>query len=239
MSEQAPLLSLNSLSREIKKRKILDNISFDFLAGKTYTIIGPSGAGKSSLLRLINRLDEPTDGTVLLNGKPAREYKPEHLRCQIGFLFQTPHLFEKTISDNLLFANRSLSIDEQKHLLEIVQINASRLHEPVPKLSVGEKQRVALARLLATKPLVALLDEPTSALDPSITEAIEQTIKEIINLTNLTVIMVTHNPDQALRMGGESLLLVDGKLIETGHVEHVINNPSTQLGRQYRSRDLL
>ena len=105
-------------------------------------------------------------------------------------------------------------------------------------LSVGQKQRVALGRLLATNPEIALLDEPTSALDPSITEAIETTVRGIVARTNLTVIWVTHHPDQALRMNGETLLMVQGRLIESGPSREVINNPSTLLGKRYQSREL-
>ena len=110
---------------------------------------------------------------------------------------------------------------------------------PVDNLSVGEMQRVALARLLASEPEVALLDEPTSALDPGNTDAVEKLIRDIVDKRGLTVVMVSHDPEQVLRMKGEALLMVAGKLVESGPCEQVVNEPQTKLGRQYRDRELI
>ena len=232
------ILEARSLCRVINNTTIVDNFTYAFTSGGIYIIIGPSGAGKSSLLRLLNRLDEPTSGEVLFHGKPTTEYSPCQLRCKIGYLFQTPHMFPGTVRDNLLYARDTLNDEDINRLLEQVQIAHELIDMDVDTLSVGQKQRVALGRLLATEPEIVLLDEPTSALDPTYTEAIEITIKDIVTHTNLTVLMVTHNPEQALRMGGEGLLLVSGKLIETGSCEQIINNPSTELGKMYRERKL-
>jgi putative ABC transport system ATP-binding protein len=108
----------------------------------------------------------------------------------------------------------------------------------VETLSIGEKQRVALARLLATNPEVVLLDEPTSALDPSYTESIENLVKTIVRQMSLTVIMVTHNPQQALRIGGETILMVAGRLVESGPCERVIKDPQTEEGYLYKAKRL-
>jgi len=217
---------------------IIDDFSFNFISGNIYTILGPSGAGKTSLLRLINRLDEPTGGEVIFESKAQSEYSPCSLRCKIGYLFQTPHLFPGGVEDNIRFANSGISKDRLRTLLEQVHLAPELLSVSSEKLSVGEKQRVALARLLATGPTVVLLDEPTSALDPSHTEGIENLIRELAGSGKLTVIMVTHNPEQALRMGGESLLLVSGRLVEHGSAEQVVRQPQTELGRRYQSREL-
>ncbi len=232
------ILETRSLSRIVNDTIIVDKFTYAFTSGNIHIIIGPSGAGKSSLLRLLNRLDEPTSGEVLFHGKPTTEYSPCQLRCKIGYLFQTPHMFPGTVRDNLLYARNTLQEDDVNRLLEQVQIAPELVDMDVDTLSVGQKQRVALGRLLATEPEIVLLDEPTSALDPTYTEAIELTIKDIVNHTNLTVLMVTHNPEQALRMGGEGLLLVNGKLIESGPCEQIINNPATELGKMYRERKL-
>jgi putative ABC transport system ATP-binding protein len=106
------------------------------------------------------------------------------------------------------------------------------------KLSGGEKQRVALARLLATEPGVILLDEPTSALDPTYTEMIEKVIKKIVAEKDLTAIMVSHSPDQAVRMNGVGLLLAEGRLVEHGPIRDMVENPQTDLGRRYRDKEL-
>lgn len=236
------VLSVKNLSRVItvknESKTTVDNISCDFTSEKIYSLIGPSGAGKSSLLRLLNRLDEPTSGEIIFNDKKYDEYTPCQLRCKIGYLFQTPHLFDKTVKDNLLYANNQLNENEMNELLDEVQIARLFLNKEVDNLSVGEKQRIAFARLLATKPQVILLDEPTSALDPSLTESIEQMIKEIVRVEHLTAIVVTHNPEQALRLSEETLLLYNGKLIESGPTDQIINDPQSEIGRKYRTRSL-
>lgn len=233
-----PILELKNLSRTADDKVIIQNISFTFQHERIYTIIGPSGAGKSSLLRLLNRLDEPTTGEILFHEKSQNEYTPSELRRKIGYLFQTPYLFQKTVKDNLIYANGTLSDETALLLLDKVHLARTMLDRPVDKLSIGEKQRVALARLLVTEPEIVLLDEPTSALDPSITEVIEQLIKEIVNREKLTAIIVTHHPDQALRIGQHALLLVDGKLIESGTVDEVINSPQSDEGKRYKAKEL-
>jgi putative ABC transport system ATP-binding protein len=238
----APVLQTVGLSRFVRDsgqvKTVIDRFSFSFKKGSIYTIIGPSGAGKSSLLRLLNRLDEPTDGEILFGGKNTGEYSPCQLRRLIGYLFQTPYLFPKTVRDNFLYADSKLSPDTLAKLTEQVQIPPSMIDRDVETLSIGEKQRVALARLLATNPEIVLLDEPTSALDPSYTESIENLVKAIVRQMTLTVIMVTHNPEQALRMGGETILIVAGRLVEFGLCEKVVTDPQTEEGRLYKAKRL-
>jgi len=240
MSE--PLLDVRNISRTVTQdgqtKAVVDDVSYRFFPEKIYTIIGPSGAGKSSLLRLLNRLDEPTSGEVLFHGKAHCDYQPCELRKKIGYLFQTPYLFEGTVRDNLLYANKSLTDDDIKSLAERAQVKPDQIDRKTDKFSIGEKQRVAIARLLATQPEIVLLDEPTSALDPTYTEAIELLIRDIVDSQDLTAIVVTHNPEQALRVGQEAILMVDGKLIEAGDIEQVINDPRTEQGKLYKQRRL-
>ncbi|UCE24470.1 MAG: ATP-binding cassette domain-containing protein, partial [Candidatus Zixiibacteriota bacterium] len=176
----SPVLEVRDLSRTVQSDgeaiAVVDNISYKFFPDKVYTIIGPSGSGKSSFLRLLNRLDEPTSGEVIFHEKAHCDFQPCELRQKIGYLFQTPYLFEGTVRDNLLYATKNLSDESIKILIEQAQIRPEQLDKPTNNFSVGEKQRVAIARLLATCPEVILLDEPTSALDPSYTEAIEKLI---------------------------------------------------------------
>jgi len=187
---------------------------------------------------LLNRLDEPTSGEVIFHGSSACDDAPGKIRKKIGYLFQTPYLFPETVKDNFLYANDSITDEETDKILTQAHIEPDMLDRNISTLSVGQSQRVAIGRLLATKPEVLLLDEPTSSLDPTYTEAIEQTILGIVNNTDLTVIVVTHHPNQALRLKGEAILLVDGKLIETGPVDQIINNPQSELGQKYKDKQL-
>jgi putative ABC transport system ATP-binding protein len=236
-----PIMQAIHLSRRAvvggKSRVLLDDFTFDFDAGAIYTVVGASGAGKTTLLRLLNRLDEPSSGTVFYGGVDTAGINPCQLRCRIGYLFQTPYLFEGTIRDNLRFANSSLTDKDVLELAVRVRLTPEMVDSPVDNLSVGEQQRVALARLLATQPEVMLLDEPTSALDPTATEAIERLIKEIVASDGVTALMVSHNPRQALRMAGTVLLLEGGRLAETGPCQQVINEPRTEAGQRYIAGD--
>ncbi len=238
-----PILDVKNLRRTVmldnQPRTIIDDISFSFCRRKIYAVIGPSGAGKSSFLRLLNRLDEPDSGEVLFHGKSHLEYTPCQLRKKVGYLFQTPYLFDGTVRDNLLYANADLTDDEVETLAREAHIKAEQVNQSTTNFSVGEKQRVAIARLLATRPEVILLDEPTSALDPGYTSAIEELIKEIVPKQDLAAIVVTHNPEQALRIGQEALLMHSGKLIESGPVEQIINDPQSEAGMNYKTRKLL
>jgi putative ABC transport system ATP-binding protein len=239
VSTAAPVLVTRELSRTVGGRDIIANFSFEFFSGRIYTIVGPSGAGKSSLLRLFNRLDEPSGGEILFSGGDHCRLDPGRLRRKVGYLFQTPHLFAGTIKGNLLYANEALNEGEMIGLLERVALGSKTPAEPVAGLSGGEAQRVALARLLATGPEVVLLDEPTSSLDPSVTLRIEDTIRHLAERDGLAVVMVTHDPGQALRMGSETLLLVSGRLVEHGPSEQVINQPHTPEGVKYKNRELV
>lgn len=242
MSISEPMLQIRHLTRIVGRTEnsttLVDDFSYRFDAGRIYTILGPSSAGKSSLLRLLNRLDEPTDGEVVFDGNDYRTYSPCELRGKIGYLFQVPHLFESSVEDNVRFASPELRETRVSELLDLVSVKPELRKRPGDSLSVGEKQRVALARLLATDPKVILLDEPTSSLDPTYTVLIETVIRQIVARQKVTAVMVSHEPQQALRMEGEGLLLVGGRLVEHGPIRDLVERPSTELGRQYQNREL-
>ena len=237
MAVTGSILELCNLTRRVgdgtPARAIVDNFSYSFGFGRLYSIIGPSGAGKSSLLRLLNRLDECTDGSVKFKGSDTREFAPCELRQRLGYLFQTPHLFDRTVRDNIVYAQPHLSESKINRLIQQVQLPSGIVDAPVDNLSVGERQRVALARLLATQPEVALLDEPTAALDPANTEAIERLISSVVTDHGVTVVMVSHSRQQVVRLGGEAILMVDGQLIEHGDAVGLVKNPGTPQGRRY------
>lgn len=242
MTTESVVLRADRLTRTVEtpsgRKSIVVNFSFEFQRGAIYSIIGPSGAGKSSLLRLFNRLDPLGEGEVFFNGNSTREIDPCKLRCCVGYLFQTAHLFPETIEDNIRYSSGKLSSEEIAELADAVEIKRDRLSESIKNLSVGEGQRVALARLLATRPAIALLDEPTSALDPGRTQAIERLVKKIVAERRLTAIVVSHDTHQARRLGGDILLMVDGRLVESGPPEQLLDNPATELGQKFLRGEL-
>jgi putative ABC transport system ATP-binding protein len=236
------ILETRNLTREIKKNghhiKAIDDISYIFNKGCIYNIVGPSGAGKSSFLRLLNRLDDPIEGEVLFYGQPIMSYPPTVLRKKVAMLFQTPFLFPGTVKDNLEYCRAQCSGDIIESNLSRVGLKPEFIEMDAESLSVGEKQRVAIARSLIFEPEVLLLDEPTSALDPASSKKIEELILTLSIELCLTVIIVTHQPAQALRLGGETLLLVKGRLIEAGETLEVLTEPKTESARKYINKEL-
>ena len=178
-AELAEVLRAEKLGREVAGKTILHDISFDVRASDLMGIVGASGSGKSSLLRLLNRLDEPTSGTVYLDGQDYRQLPPRELRRRVGMVTQRPYLFPGDVASNLRFGpaqrGESLPDDEIAQLLERVGLPGFAARE-VSVLSGGEQQRVSLARALANRPEVLLLDEPTSALDEESKLGIEELI---------------------------------------------------------------
>ncbi|KAF5445618.1 hypothetical protein F2P56_034660 [Juglans regia] len=197
---------------------ILNGINVDIPEGVILGIIGPSGSGKSTLLRALNRLWEPPLGTVFLDGRDIRELDVLALRRKVGMLFQLPALFEGTVADNIRYGpqliGKRLSDDEVFKLLRLADLDPSFLSKPGGELSVGQAQRVALARTLANKPEVLLLDEPTSALDPISTENIEDVLVNLKKKQGMTVIMVSHCIKQIQRIADIVCLLVNGEIVE-------------------------
>ena len=229
MTEEPPLLRTEHLSREVRGHPIVEDINLTVQRGEVLAIIGPSGSGKSSLLRLLNRLDEPTRGTVYLEGIDYRTIPPRELRRRVGLVSQIPYLFPGTVADNLRFGPRQhgeeLSDREIAELLARVGL-PSYAERDVSELSVGEAQRISLARTLANRPQVLLLDEPTSALDEQSKGEVEALIKRIIREEHLTCLIVTHDPEQARRMARQALLLVAGRQVCLGPIEEVIRAQS-------------
>lgn len=220
------VLRADHLSRAVKDKTLVADASFEVRAREVLAIAGPSGAGKSSLLRLLNRLDEPTSGTVYLQGTDYRQIAPRELRRQLGMVTQRPYLFPGSVEDNLRFgpAQRGevLPQDSVEQLLARVGLQGYS-ERNVAKLSGGEAQRVSLARTLANSPLVLLLDEPTSALDDAAKREVETLIQQIVREQELTCVIVTHDIAQAGRLADRALLLEAGRIVRIGTVQEVLH----------------
>jgi putative ABC transport system ATP-binding protein len=220
------ILEPERLCRVVNGKRLVDDISVQMKRGIILAIVGPSGAGKSSFLRLINRLDEPTGGTIWLEGVDYRTLPPQKLRRRIGMVMQSPYLFSGTIAENVRFGPRQrgeeLPQETIDRLLSRVGL-AGYAQRDVGNLSGGEAQRVSLARTLANSPEVLLLDEPTSALDDATQRGVEDLILGIIHEQGLTCLIVTHDMEQARRMATHVMLLEAGKLVGFGLVEEVLD----------------
>jgi ABC-type iron transport system FetAB ATPase subunit len=226
MMATMPILEARNLSRQVGGTKIVDDISFQVHRSEVLAVVGPSGSGKSSLLRLLNRLDEPTAGTVSLEGVDYRSIPPRELRRRVGMVTQIPYLFPGTVADNLRFGPRQQARDLQDQevaaLLAKVGLH-NHADRDASQLSGGEAQRVSLARALANGPSVLLLDEPTSALDEGSKQGVEILILGVVRESALACVMVTHDRAQAERVAGRVLRLAMGKAVHLGPAKEVLD----------------
>lgn len=218
-------LRAESLGRVVTGKVLVENVTFAVRTGEVLAIVGPSGSGKSSLLRLLNRLDEPTSGTVYVEGTDYRLIAPRELRRKLGMVTQRPYLFPGTVADNLRFGplqrGKILTNDAVEQLLTRVGLTGYSSRN-VANLSGGEAQRVSVARTLANSPVALLLDEPTSALDEASKLGIEALIGRIVNEQGLTCILVTHDTAQAVRLAARALVIEAGRIVRDGPVKEVL-----------------
>lgn len=205
---------------------LVENATFEVLAGEVLAVVGPSGSGKSSLLRLLNRLDEPTSGTVFLQDKDYRQLAPQDLRRKVGMVMQRPFLFPGTVVENLRFGpsqrGECLSLEAISRLLAQVGLT-DYADRNAATLSGGEAQRVSFARSLANLPLVLLLDEPTSALDEASKLGVEALVNEIVHQQGLACVLVTHDTAQAARLADRALVLEQGHIVRAGPALEVLH----------------
>ena len=201
------LFELDDVTATRGGRVVFERLQATFSDGAT-GIVGPSGVGKSTLLRLLNRLAEPTTGTVRYRGRDLRQLDVLALRREVGLVPQLPALLEGTVTDNVAYgprlANRTADVDES---LRLAGLDAAFAPRRANELSIGEQQRVMLARTLALRPSVLLLDEPTSALDETSKAAIEATLRHLRDRLGLSFVLVTHDLDQAARLTDRVLVL--------------------------------
>jgi phosphate transport system ATP-binding protein len=243
-------IKVNNLSVSIGNNRILKNISIKIPNNKITCIIGPSGCGKSTLLKTINRLiddDEKVkvNGEIVIDGENIYGKKVEvtHIRKKMGLLSQRPTPLPMSIFDNITFGCKIHGVRNKKQLKRIVEDNLrdaglwdevkDRLHSPASSLSIGQQQRLCLARGLAIKPQFILGDESTSALDPISSRHIEDLFVKL--KAKYGVILVTHTLRQALRIADHVIFIYLGEVIESGSADELFNNPRHELTKQYLS----
>ena len=229
------------------EKQALKDINMKINKNEVTALIGPSGCGKSTYLRTINRMNDLIEsvkitGEVLFEGKDIyKDYDEIHLRKRIGMVFQRPNPFPLSIYDNISYGPRIHGIKNKKVLDEIVEKSLKgaalwdetkdRLKESALGMSGGQQQRLCIARTLAVSPEVILMDEPTSALDPISTSKMEDLMDELKK--NYTVIIVTHNMQQAGRIADKTAFFLNGEVIEFGKTEDIFYNPRDKRTEDY------
>ena len=235
-------IHVEDLKKNFGKLKVLDGISADIYEGEVVVVIGPSGSGKSTFLRCLNRLEDISGGTVIVDGNEISNKKINinNVRENIGMVFQLFNLFENlTVMENLILAPVQL----KKATKEEAKVKAEELLKRVgledkadvypSKLSGGQKQRVAIARALAMNPDIMLFDEPTSALDPEMVGEVLAVMKELAR-EGMTMVVVTHEMGFARDVADRVIFMSDGVIVEEGTPEQIFSNPQAQ-----RTKDFL
>ena len=230
------------------QNKALHEVSLNFEPRRVTALIGPSGCGKSTFLRCLNRMNDlvpgaRVEGEILLDGQDVNRPDTDvvSLRCRVGMVFQKPNPFPKTIYENVAYGLRVNGLSDESLIAEKVELSLrraaifeevkDRLQSPALGLSGGQQQRLCIARALAVEPEVLLMDEPASALDPIATQKIEESIRELRE--SLSIIIVTHNMQQAARVSDYSAFFYMGRRIEHNATDVMFTRPAKKQTEDY------
>lgn len=237
----ANVLTIQKLSKKFGERFAVNQASWSAQSGQIICLLGHSGCGKTTMLRLIAGLETPTEGSIQLERKvlwdPYQQVQAEERN--IGFVFQDYALFPHlSVLENVMFGLKKIPKHERQSIAENALKHVSmshHIHSYPHTLSGGEQQRVALARALAPKPHVLLMDEPFSNLDHRLRDQIRQSTIEILKQTSTTTIIVTHNPEEALQIADQIILMHQGKIIQSGTPKQLYFQPKTLFAARYFS----
>jgi osmoprotectant transport system ATP-binding protein len=230
------MIELKNISKTFGNTQAVKNISFSVKEGETLVLLGTSGCGKTTTLKMINRLIEPGFGEIFINGENIKTIQEEKLRLGIGYVLQNHGLFPHfTIAQNIAIVPKLLKWDNDKinkrtnQLLEKLHL-PSQLKEKYPnQLSGGQQQRVGLARALMANPPILLMDEPLGALDPITRNKIRQEFLTLDELQNKTIVMVTHDVEEAFELGNKICLMNEGEILQIGSPNELLTKPQSQL----------
>jgi len=219
------LFELDDVSYSRGGKLVLRDVGIRLPVGAS-SVVGPSGSGKSTLLRLLNRLADPDSGRVVYEGTDVRQRDPLELRREVSLVPQLPALIEGTVHDNIAYGPRLAGHSfDARSCLELAGLDPDFEERDSSKLSVGEQQRVMLARALALDPRVLLLDEPTSALDQAARDAVEGTLKSLRARTSISIVVVTHDLEQAKRLAEYVVRIDAGRVVAQGTTAEMLEEP--------------
>ena len=235
MEEKIPMVEFKDVSKIYPKMKnpAVNHISFEIDKGDFCCLIGTSGSGKTTLMRMINRMNSVTKGEVLVNGKNVKSFNPVNLRRHIGYVIQNnglmPHM---TIRDNIILVPKLLKWPKEKlageaqKLIQMAELPESYLDRYPTELSGGQQQRIGVVRALAANQNLILMDEPFGALDPITRESLQNLVQNLQVRLGKTIVFVTHDMDEALKLATKVVVLHDGQLIQVGTPEEILHHPA-------------
>ncbi len=235
------MIEVRNLTKIYRNHTVVDDVSFAVKPGNTMVLLGTSGSGKTTTLRMINRLIEPDAGTITINGNNILHQPPEQLRRSIGYVLQGYGLFPHfTVAENIAIVPKLLKWGKEKiqsridELLHKLQLDPAQYRDKLPaNLSGGQMQRVGLARALAADPPILLMDEPFGALDPLTRTSVRKEFKDLDELNQKTIILVTHDVQEAFDLGDEIGLMDNGKLLQSGPSIELLFKPKNEFVKKF------
>lgn len=239
------MISLNRVTKTYPGTTAVNDLSFTVENGEFCVLIGPSGCGKSTTLRMINRLISLSSGTITIDGEAITAFRPEELRRRIGYAIQTVGLFpHMTVAQNIAVVPKLLEWEKDRilrrtnELLELLNLDPGIYRDKYPrKLSGGEAQRVGVARALAADPGILLMDEPFGAIDPITRETLQSEFARIQRELKKTIVFVTHDIDEAIRLASRIAILREGKLVQHDTPENIMTNPADRFVTEFIGTD--
>ncbi len=228
------MIEFKNISKKFKSNVVISDISFEINEGELVVFIGKSGSGKTTTLKMINRLIKPTSGKILIHGEDIAKMDIIKLRRKMGYVIQQTGLFpHMTIRENIELIPRLEKQDKEKvakktvELLEMIGMDDSYLNRYPNELSGGQQQRIGVARAFAVDPEIILMDEPFSALDPITREALQDELIDLQDTVKKTIVFVTHDMDEAIRIADRICIMDGGKIIQYDTPENILKNPAS------------
>ena len=240
-------LSIKNLTKIYSgNKKAVDNISLNIEAGEFVAFIGTSGSGKTTALRMINRMIEPTEGSIEMNGKDVRNMNPVELRRKIGYVIQQiglmPHM---TIKENIVLVPKLLKWSQEKkdkkakELIKLVDLPEEYLERYPSQLSGGQQQRIGVIRALAAEQDIILMDEPFGALDPITRDTLQDLVKKLQQQLGKTFIFVTHDMDEAIKLADKICIMTNGKVVQYDTPDNILRYPANDFVKDFIGQNRL
>ncbi len=236
------MITVKGLRKNYGSNRAVDDISFDIQEGEKFILLGTSGCGKTTTLKMLNRLIEASAGEIKVNGEDIKQHDPETLRRGIGYILQNNSLFPHyTVEENIAVVPQLLGWDNEKikarckELIQKLHLSEEYLSYYPAQLSGGQQQRVNIARALAADPPILLMDEPFGALDPVTRSSIRKELTQLDEYERKTIVMVTHDVDEAFEIGDRICLMDKGKIQQQGRAAELLFKPANDFVRNFLS----
>ncbi|MGG3571458.1 betaine/proline/choline family ABC transporter ATP-binding protein [Bacillus gobiensis] len=241
------MLKLENVSKVYKGgKKAVNNLSLEINKGEFVCFIGPSGCGKTTTMKMINRLIEPSEGKILIDGENILDQDPVELRRKIGYVIQQIGLFpHMTIQENISLVPKLLKWPEEKRrdraekLLKLVDMGSEYLNRHPYELSGGQQQRIGVLRALAAEPPLILMDEPFGALDPITRDSLQEEFKKLQQRLDKTIVFVTHDMDEAIKLADRIVILKAGEIVQVGTPDEILRNPANDFVEEFIGKERL